>query len=140
MKQLLFAISVLSLAFAACNNGNNGNNAILSDDTSVLIRQHGVVLEDSSTVHTDTVSQSGEMYVSSDGKKKIQVRYFESNNKLYAGLTFWPREEEIILEQIPGTAFAKGADYSNDQTKWQAKGDAGVLEEKDTSTHFVKSE
>ncbi len=128
MKKLS-SILIILLFLVSCNNTSDEKNnslATLNTDTINIV--------------TDSIQSNteDEFYVSEDGKQKIQVSYFGQNNKRYVTITVWPNKAGIILEQIPGTAFAKGADYGNKNTTWQAKGDAGTLISENKSTRYIK--
>lgn len=134
MKKILF-LTIAALAFlTACNTQTSIHEE--TTDTLTDVKQDTAMAADNAIA----TSTDAELYVSADGQRKIFVHYFEEENKRYVGLTPYGNKAAVMLEQIPETAFAKGADYGNNNTKWQAKGDAAVLIENGTTTHFVKSE
>ena len=77
---------------------------------------------------------SVDLYSSGD-EKVIRARYFDQQGKRYVGITEG-NDLEYILLQVPGSAFAKGADYEADGVRWEVSNDRAILKKNGKETEF----
>lgn len=125
MKKLL----VLScLLWAACGDSEEINTkpTNVTDVPAATVAgptKDSKPLDSTETFNNNT--SSVDIYTAAD-EDVVRARYFDQQGKQYVGIKE-DNETEYILLQVPGSAFAKGADYEADGVRWEVSNDKAFL-------------
>ncbi|MDO5524181.1 MAG: hypothetical protein Q4G48_09090 [Bacteroidia bacterium] len=110
MKKITFILAATLLLFiAACTNSNkqeNNANEVVSE------------VQNSETAMSYT-------YIGAEGKP-LSVTYDTSGETPTATISY-EDYKNVVLTQIPQSAWAKGAEYENETMKWVSATNGGVL-------------
>ena len=147
--RFMLLVAMAMLFFAQCKNTEAENAAQQTADIAVADAPDTFVLNNDISKQTgaDAANEPKpepsvgfdvpDFYKGADGSVLL-VRYIANEGSKKVGLTFQGTTKEVLIDQVPGTEFAKGADYKGQGITWQAKGDAGVLIKDGKTINFTK--
>ncbi|MDO5665958.1 MAG: hypothetical protein Q4G63_11975 [Bacteroidia bacterium] len=128
MKKITFILMATALLFTTACSNSSKNNQDNREATNPSTEE--VVAEVNSGKANSFVDTNGNM---------MTVTYDTSGEAPIAIVTYLDYQE-VMLAQIPGSAWAKGAEYENEAMKWIAKENGGklIIDGKATNFDFVE--